>query len=207
MPKVAVYNKEGATVGEITLSEAVFGAEVNSGLLHEVVQMYLANQRQGTSDTKTRAEVAGGGRKPHRQKGTGRARAGSTRSPNWRHGGVAFGPHQRDYGWTMPKKARRVALRSALSAKVAAGDVIVIDAFDLDAPRTKDVITLLNNLNIAKKPFIVTGEQNVNIYKSTRNIPGANVNAARNLNVYEVLNAGKLVLTVDAIAKVEEVLG
>jgi large subunit ribosomal protein L4 len=207
MPKVAVYNKEGATVGEITLSEAVFGAEVNSGLLHEVVQMYLANQRQGTSDTKTRAEVAGGGRKPHRQKGTGRARAGSTRSPNWRHGGVAFGPHQRDYGWTMPKKARRVALRSALSAKFAAGDVIVIDSFELEAPRTKDVITLFNNLNIAKKPFIVTSEQNVNIYKSTRNIPGANVNAARNLNVYEVLNAGKLVLTVDAIAKVEEVLG
>ncbi len=207
MPKVAVYNREGATVGEITLSDAVFGAEVNQGLLHEVVQMYLANQRQGTSDTKTRSEVSGGGKKPWRQKGTGRARQGSTRAPHWRHGGVAFGPHPREFGWTMPKKARRAALRQALSAKVAAGDVIVLDSFDLAAPKTAEVATLLTKLNAAKKAFIVTGEQNVNVYKSARNIPGVNSNSARNLNVYEVLNGGKLVLTKDAVAKVEEVLG
>ena len=206
MPKVAVYNKEGATVGEITLSDAVFGAEVNPGLMHEVVQMYLANQRQGTSDTKTRSEVRGGGRKPWRQKGTGRARQGSTRAPHWRHGGVAFGPHPRKYGWTMNKKARRAALRSALSAKFAAGEVIVLESFELSIPRTKDVISLFKALGAEAKPFLVVGEQNEVIYKSTRNIPGANINGARNLNVYEVLNAGKLVLTKDAVAKVEEVL-
>lgn len=207
MPKVAVYNREGATVGEITLSDAVFGAEVNAGLMHEVVQMYLANQRQGNHDTKTRSEVRGGGKKPWRQKGTGRARAGSTRAPNWRHGGVAFGPHPRSYGWTMPKKARRVALRSALSAKLAAGDVIVIDSFDLAAPKTKEITALITALNAGKKAFVVTGEENTNVYKSARNIPGVNTNGARNLNVYEVLNATKLVLTRDAVAKVEEVLG
>jgi large subunit ribosomal protein L4 len=207
MPKVAVYNKEGATVGEITLSDAVFGAEVNTGLLHEVVQMYLANQRQGTSDTKTRAEVSGGGKKPWRQKGTGRARAGSTRAPNWRHGGVTFGPHPRSYGWTMPKKARRVALRSALSSKLEAGDLIVLDSFELETPKTKEVVALLKNLGAEGKAYLVLGEQNTVVYKSARNIAGVNTNAARNLNVYEVLNGGKVILTRDAVAKVEEVLG
>ena len=207
MPKVAVYSKEGATVGEITLSDAVFGAEVNSGLLHEVVQMYLANQRQGTSDTKTRAEVSGGGRKPWRQKGTGRARQGSIRSPQWRHGGIAFGPHPRKYGWTMPKKARRAALRQALSSKLANGELIVIDSFELEAPKTREVVALLKNLQVPGKVFIVTAEENTNVYKSARNIPGVRANAARNLNVYEVLASGKLVLTQDAVAKVEEVLG
>jgi large subunit ribosomal protein L4 len=207
MPKVAVYNKEGATVGEITLSDAVFGAEVNVGLMHEAVQMYLANQRQGTADTKTRAEVSGGGRKPWRQKGTGRARQGSIRAPHWRHGGVVFGPHPREFGWTMPKKARRAALRSALSAKFQAGDIIVVDQFDLEAPKTKEVATLLHNLKVEGKAFIVTADTNINVYKSARNIPGVNCNAAVNLNVYEVLNTGKLVFTRDAVAKVEEVLG
>ncbi|MFZ5816931.1 MAG: 50S ribosomal protein L4 [Bacillota bacterium] len=207
MPKVAVYNKEGATVGEITLSDAVFGAEVNPGLLHEVVQMYLANQRQGTADTKTRAEVAGGGRKPWRQKGTGRARQGSIRAPQWRHGGIVFGPHPRKFGWTMPKKARRVALRQALSSKLAAGDLIVVDSFDLEAPKTKEVAALLKALGAQGKAYLVTGTENVNVYKSARNIPGVRANAARNLNVYEVLAGGKLVLTKDAVAKVEEVLG
>jgi len=206
MPKVAVYNKEGATVGEITLSDAVFGAEVNVGLMHEAVQMYLANQRQGTADTKTRAEVSGGGKKPWRQKGTGRARQGSTRAPHWRHGGIVFGPHPRKYGWSMPKKARRAALRSALSAKVAAGDLIVLDELQMEAPKTKEIVTLLKNLNATSKAFIVTAEQDINVYKSARNIPGVNANGARNLNVYEVLNAGKLVMTRDAVAKVEEVL-
>ncbi|HEY3364610.1 MAG TPA: 50S ribosomal protein L4 [Symbiobacteriaceae bacterium] len=207
MPKVAVYNKEGATVGEITLSDAIFGAEVNPGLMHEVVQMYLANQRQGTSDTKTRAQVSGGGRKPWKQKGTGRARQGSTRSPQWRHGGVVFGPHPRPFGWSMPKKARRLALRGALSSKLAAGDLIVLDTFELEAPKTKEVAGLLQKLNVSGKAYLVLAGENVNVYKSARNIPGVNCNVARNLNVYEVLNAGKLVLTRDAVAKVEEVLG
>ena len=207
MPKVAVYNKEGATVGEITLSDAVFGAEVNPGLLHEAVQMYLANQRQGTHDTKTRGEVRGGGKKPWRQKGTGRARQGSIRAPQWRKGGTVFGPHPRDYGWKMPKKARRAALRQALSAKVKAGELIVVDSFDLEAPKTKEVVALLKNLKAEGKAFIVTAEENINVYKSARNIPGVRANAARNLNVYEVLASDKLVLTQDAVAKVEEVLG
>lgn len=207
MPKVAVYNKEGATVGEITLSDAVFGAEVNPGLLHEVVQMYLANQRQGTADTKTRAEVRGGGRKPWRQKGTGRARHGSIRSPLWRKGGVVFGPHPREFGWTMPKKARRAALRQALSAKVKNGELIVVDSFELEAPKTREVVTLLKNLKVDGSAFIVTAQEDTNIYKSARNIPGVRVNAARNLNAYEVLAASKLVFTQDAVAKVEEVLG
>ncbi len=207
MPNVAVYNKEGATVGEITLSDAVFGAEVNAGLMHEVVQMYLANQRQGTSDTKTRAEVSGGGKKPWRQKGTGRARQGSTRSPQWRHGGVVFGPHPRAFGWTMPKKARRAALRSALSAKLQAGDILVVDSFNLEAPKTKEVVALINNLKAGEKAFIVTAEPNLTVYKSARNIPGVNANGARNLNVYEVLFASKLIFTKDAVANIEEVLG
>lgn len=208
MPKVAVYNSEGATVGEITLSDAVFGAEVNTHLLHEAVQSYLANQRQGTSDTKTRSEVAGGGRKPWRQKGTGRARQGSIRAPHWRHGGVAFGPHPRDYGWSLPKKARRAALRQALSAKVAAGDLIVLESLELEAPKTKAVVLMLEKLDAAnRKAYIVTAAGSPVVYKSARNIPGVNSNAAANLNVYEVLNAGKLILTRDAVAKVEEVLG
>ncbi|MGE5674190.1 MAG: 50S ribosomal protein L4 [Mycobacterium leprae] len=207
MPKVAVLNKEGATVGEITLSDAVFAAEVNPGLLHEAVTMYLANQRQGTSDTKTRAEVSGGGRKPWKQKGTGRARQGSTRSPQWRHGGIVFGPHPREFGWSMPKKARRVALRGALSAKLAAGELVVLDSFEIEAPKTKEVTALLSNLGVTGKAYIVMPEQSTNVYKSARNIPGVNTNAARNLNVYEVLNGGKIILTRDAVAKVEEVLG
>ena len=207
MPKVAVYNKEGATVGEITLSDAVFGAEVNPGLLHEVVQMYLANKRQGTADTKTRAEVSGGGRKPWRQKGTGRARQGSIRAPQWRKGGIVFGPHPREYGWSMPKKARRAALRQALSAKVKSGELIVVDKFELEAPKTREVATLLKNLKVEGSAFIVTAQEDTNIYKSARNIPGVRVNAARNLNAYEVLAASKLVFTQDAVAKVEEVLG
>jgi len=206
MPKVAVYNKEGAAVGEIDLSDAVFGVEVNPHLLHEVVVMQLANRRQGTSDTKTRGEVSGGGKKPWRQKGTGRARQGSTRAPHWRHGGVVFGPHPRSYRFTMPKKARRAALKSALTSKLAAGDLIVVDEFVLEVPKTKDVINLLINLKVAGKALIVTGEGDVSVYKSARNVPGVNTAAARNINVYDVLNAGKLVLTKDAVTRVEEVL-
>jgi large subunit ribosomal protein L4 len=207
MPNVAVYNKDGATVGEITLSDAVFGQEVNPHLLHEVVQMHLANQRQGTHDTKNRSEVAGGGRKPWRQKGTGRARQGSIRAPQWRKGGVVFGPTPREHGWTMPKKARRVALRQALSAKVAAGDLIVLESFAIEAPRTREVATLLRNLNVGGKAYLIYGAENDPIiYKSTRNIPGAKAEAARNINVYDVLNGGKIVMLKDAVAKIEEVL-
>lgn len=206
MPKVAVYSKDGAAVGEIDLSDAVFGVEVNPHLLHEAVLMQLANRRQGTSDTKTRAEVSGGGRKPWRQKGTGRARQGSTRAPHWRHGGVVFGPHPRSYRITMPKKARRAALRGVLSSKLATGDLIVLDEFSLEAPKTKDVVALLKNLNVAGKALIVTTNGDPVIYRSARNIPGITTSAAQNINVYDVLATGKLVLTRDAIARVEEVL-
>ena len=207
MPKVAVYNKEGATVGEINLSDAVFGAEVNPGLLHEVVQMYLAKSAPGHRRHQDPGGGPGGGRKPWRQKGTGRARHGSIRSPLWRKGGVVFGPHPRSIGWTMPKKARRAALRQALSAKVKNGELIVVDKFELEAPKTREVVTLLKNLKVDGSAFIVTAQEDVNIYKSARNIPGVRVNAARNLNAYEVLAASKLVFTQDAVAKVEEVLG
>lgn len=204
--KVQLMNGTGAA-SELQVSDAVFAAAYNEPLVHQVVVAYQATGRQGTRKQKTRSEVRGGGRKPWRQKGTGRARQGSTRSPQWRHGGVAFGPAPRDHGWTMPKKARRAALRQALSAKVAAGDVIVLESFELEAPRTQAVATLLKVLNASKKAYIVTAEGSPNVYKSARNIPNVNSNAARNLNVYEVLNAGKLVLTRDAVAKVEEVLG
>lgn len=207
MPKVAVYNREGATVGEIDLSDAVFGVEVNPGLLHEVVLMQLANKRQGTAETLTRGEVRGGGRKPWRQKGTGRARQGSTRAPHWRHGGVVFGPHMRSFRFTMPKKARRAALRGALSGKVTAGELIVLDTLELAAPKTKDITALLQNLGAPKKALIVTSNGDTIVYKSARNIPGVLTSAAANLNVYDVLNSGKLVITRDAVAKVEEVLG
>ena len=206
MPKVAVYNKQGAAVGEIDLSDAVFGVEVNPHLLHEVVLMQLANRRQGTSDTKTRGEVRGGGRKPWRQKGTGRARQGSIRAPHWRHGGVVFGPHPRSYRLSMPKKARRAALRGALSSKLAAGDIIVLEEFALEVPRTKEVVALLKNLNVPGKALIVTSNGDPMVYRSARNIPGIMTSAAQNINVYDVLATGKLVLTRDAIARVEEVL-
>lgn len=205
MPKVALYNKEGAQVGDVELSEAVFGQEPNAHLLHEVVQIQLANARQGTSDTKTRAEVSGGGRKPWRQKGTGRARQGSTRSPQWRHGGIVFGPHPRSFRLAIPKKARRAAIRQALSAKVAAGELLVLDTLTLEAPKTREVATMLKNLKVEGKAMLVTAGHDAVVYKSARNIPGVETLAAANINVYQVLKAGKLVLTKDAVAKVEEV--
>lgn len=206
MPKVALYNIQGQTVGEIELSDAVFGAEVNEALLHSAVVRYLANQRQGTADTKTRSEVSGGGRKPWRQKGTGRARQGSIRAPHWRHGGVVFGPTPRDFRLEMPKKARRAALRSALSAKVNAGDLLVLDQLDIAEPKTKVVVQLLGNLKADRKALIVTPDGNVNVYKSARNIPGVNAAPATDLNVYQVLAHDKVVLTQDAVRRLEEVL-
>lgn len=206
MPKVAVYNLEGQQVGELELSDAVFAAPVNEALLHEAVVMYRANQRQGTADTKTRAEVAGGNKKPWRQKGTGRARHGSIRSPIWRKGGIVFGPHPRDFSYLMPKKARRAALRSALSAKVRDGEFIVVDQLALSEPKTKIVAEALKKLNAEKGALIVAADFDANVYLSARNIPGVAATAARNINVYDVLSHDRIVMTKDAVAKVEEAL-
>lgn len=206
MPKVAVYNIDGQQVGDMELSDAVFAAPVNEALLHDAVVMYRANQRQGTSDTKTRGEVAGGTKKPWRQKGTGRARAGNTRSPLWRHGGITFGPHPRSYAWSMPKKSRHAALRSALSAKVRDGEFIVVDQLTLTEPKTKIVAEALKKLNAPKGALIVAADFDANVYRSARNIPGVAATAARNINVYDVLSHDRIVMTKDAVAKVEEAL-
>lgn len=206
MPSVTVYNTDGQPVGEIELSQRVFGAEVNEALMHDAVVMYLANQRVGTASTKTRGEVSGGGRKPWRQKGIGRARHGSTRSPIWVGGGVVFGPKPRDWRQRMPKKARRQALRSALSAKVEAGDLVVLDQLSLPEPKTRLMAQVLKNLEL-EKALVVTPEPDATIQRSARNIPGVETGVARDLNIYQVLKYPKVVLTRDAVAAVEEVLG
>lgn len=206
MPKVALYNVSGKQVGDIDLKDDIFGAEINEAILHDVVVMQLANRRQGTADTKTRAEVSGGGKKPWRQKGTGRARHGSTRSPIWRTGGIVFGPHPRSYNYTMPKKVRRLAMKSALSSKVQKGNIIVLDELSLQQPKTKEMVEILNNLNIDRKALVVTAGVDANVIKSARNIPGVTPTFASGLNVYDILNHDKLVITKDAVSKVEEVL-
>lgn len=205
MPKAAVYNVDGEQVGEIELSDAVFGQPVNEAVLHEVVVMHLANRRRGTHDTKTRSEVRGGGRKPWRQKGTGRARHGSIRSPIWRGGGIVFGPHPRDYGYRVPKKVKRLALKSALAAKVGEGRILVLDALELSVPKTGEMARILNNLEAGDGALVVTAEKDVNIEKSTRNLPGVKSLEARRLNVYDLLAHPHLILTRDAVARVEEV--
>jgi len=205
MPKVAVYNMEGKQVGELELNDAIFGVEVNQDLMHKVVVSQLANRRQGTVATKNRSAVRGGGRKPWRQKGTGRARQGSIRSPQWVGGGVVFGPTQRDFSYRLPKKARRAALKSALSAKVASGNIVVLDELKLDVPKTKVIADMLKTLDV-QKPLVVTAEWDTNVELSTRNIPGAVVAKSMGLNVYDILNSQKLVITQDAISKLEEVL-
>ncbi len=207
MPVVALYNIMGEAVGEIQLSAAVFGAEINQSAIKQVVDMQLANRRSGTSNTKARGEVRGGGRKPWRQKGTGRARHGTIRSPIWRGGGITFGPKPRDYRFTVPKKLKRAALRSALSAKVKAAELLVLDELKLEQPKTKQVVELLKNLNIEKKALVVTGEPDQNVAKSTRNIPGVKSLTVSGLNVYDILLYDQLVITKDAVAMVEEVLG
>lgn len=207
MPEVAVYNMEGEQVGTVALSDRVFGVKPNHDLMHRYVVMYLANQRQGTAATKNRAAVRGGGRKPWRQKGTGRARHGSIRSPLWVGGGVVFGPQPRDYRQSMPKKARRAALRSALSAKAQAAQVVVVDELTFAEPKTRAMVSVLGNLNVDGKALVVTGERDRNVYLSARNIPGVNSAAALDLNAYEVLNHDYLVLTKGALEKIEEVLG
>ncbi|MCL6589172.1 MAG: 50S ribosomal protein L4 [Firmicutes bacterium] len=205
MPTIPVYNTQGSKVGEIALNDQIFSVKVNKALLHEAVIMQLASRRQGTVAVKTRSMVSGGGKKPWRQKGTGQARHGSRRSPIWKGGGIVFGPMPRDYDYKLPKKARRLALKSALSAKVEAGEFIVVDQFNITEPKTKTMVAILDNLK-ANKPLIVTAGQEENLWKSSRNIPGVTALDAEGLNVYDILAHDHLVITKDAVAKVEEAL-
>ena len=205
MPKVALYNMEGANVGEIELSDAIFASEVNKNVLHQVVVNYLANQRQGTQSTKTRTEVRGGGIKPWRQKGTGRARQGSIRSPQWTGGGVALGPKPRDYRFSLNKKVRKLAFKSALAAKAQADEIIVIDGLKMEEIKTAKIAAMLKALNV-EKALIVTAENDTNIYKSARNIKNVSVSYVDVLNTYEILKHDKFVVAKEAIAKIEEVL-
>ena len=205
MPKVAVYNVQGAQVGEIELNDEIFGIEPNESVVHEAVVMQLASLRRGTHSTKTRAEVRGGGRKPWRQKGTGRARAGTFSSPLWRKGGIFFGTKPRDYAYSIPRKKRRLAIKSVLSSKVNKGDLIVLDSLALAAPKTKEMVQVLNNLKVDKKALIVTVDNEANVERSARNIAGVKPLAADGINVYDLLKHDKLIITKDAIAKVEEV--
>ena len=205
MPKVSLLNVSGEQVGEIELSDAVFGIEVNEHVLYEAVKNQLANKRQGTQSAKTRAEVRGGGRKPWRQKGTGRARQGSIRAPQWVGGGIVFAPKPRDYSYKLPKKVRRLAMKSALSSKVADQEIIVLDSLSLEAPKTKDMINILDNIKAAKKALVVTVESDKNVIKSSNNIPGVETSTVNTLNVYDLLNYDSLVITQEAVKKVEEV--
>ncbi len=205
MPNIKVVNKAGEQVSEIALSDAIFAIEPNTSVMHIAVVNYLANQRQGTQSTLTRSEVSGGGKKPWRQKGTGRARQGSTRAPQWYHGGVALGPKPRSYRFTINKKVRRLAMKSALSAKLAADELIVLDSFELEAIKTKEVAKTLSAIEAGKKALIVLPEKDDVIYKSARNIAGVKVSLVSTLNVYDMLNCSKIVLLKDAVAKIEEV--
>lgn len=205
MPKVAVFNMQGQQVGEIELDEQIFGIEPNKSVLHDAVVMQTASWRLGTASAKTRAEVSGGGKKPWRQKGTGRARAGSSRSPIWRKGGVAFPPIPRDYSYKLPKKVRRLALKSALSVKVMDGDIIVLDTLDFTVPKTKDMLAVLKALNISAKALVVTSGDNTNVELSARNIVGIKPVEALGINVYDVLAHDKLIITKDAVNQVQEV--
>ena len=200
-----VYNMSGEQVGEIELSEAVFGINPNQSVVHDVVKNHLANKRQGTQSALTRAEVSGGGRKPWRQKGTGRARQGSTRAPQWTHGGIVFAPKPRDYSYTLNKKARRLALKSVLSAKAAEANIVVIDEIKMDAPKTKEFAAFLNAVGVNGKALVVTAAMDANIVKSGRNIPGCEVTFANLLNVYDIVNAEKLVVDKAALQTIEEV--
>ena len=205
MPNVKVYDMAGKDVGKITLSDVIFGAEVNGAVLHAAVRAYLMNQRQGTQSTLTRTEVSGGGKKPWRQKGTGRARQGSTRAPQWTHGGVALGPKPRDYRLSMNKKQKRAALYSALSAKVAAGDLIVVDSIKTEGYSTKTMAAMLNALGATRKALIVLPEVENTVIKSCANIPGVVTAQYNTVNVYDILNADKFIIAKDAVAKLEEV--
>ncbi|KIL72086.1 50S ribosomal protein L4 [Bacillus badius] len=206
MPKVTLLNQNGAEVGEIELNDSVFGIEPNQHVLFEAVMMQRASLRQGTSKVKNRSEVRGGGRKPWRQKGTGRARQGSIRSPQWRGGGTVFGPVPRSYSYKLPKKVRRLAIKSALSSKVAEQNIIVLEALSFDAPKTKEFASVLKNLSVNSKALIVTEALNENVALSARNIPGVTVVDANGVSVLDVLGHEKLIITKAAVEKVEEVL-
>lgn len=204
MPTVGLFNKEGNKIGDIQLNETIFAAEVNADAMHQVVVALLANKRQGTQSAKTRAEVRGGGIKPWRQKGTGRARQGSIRAPQWIKGGVVFAPKPRDYRMSIPKSMRRVAMLSALTSKVQNDEMVVLDSLTLEAPKTKEVVKMLNAFN-AKKTLIITAEANETVYKSARNIEGVAVLPVNNINVYDLLKYPKVIMTKDAVSKIEEV--
>ena len=205
MAKVSVYNIEGKVVGDMELNDAVFGVEVNTHLVHQAVVLQLANKRQGTQSAKTRSEVSGGGRKPWRQKGTGHARQGSIRAPQWTHGGVALGPKPRDYSYTLNKKVRRLAMKSALSSKVQNENLIVIDALNMDGFKTKTIVNMLKALNVDGKALIVTAEADQKVVKSAANIPGVKTAAVNTLNVYDILNHDKFIVVKNAVGKIEEV--
>ena len=205
MSTIKVLNMAGAEVGTVELNDSIFGSEPNQAVVHEVVKNHLANCRQGTQSALTRAEVSGGGIKPWRQKGTGRARQGSTRAPQWTHGGIVFAPKPRDYSYTLNKKVKRLALKSVLSAKAAAGNIVVIDSIKMDAIKTKTFVKFLNDVNAAKKPLVVTAEADELVVKSGRNVPGCQVTFANVINVYDILMAEKLVVDQTALAKIEEV--
>ena len=205
MPNVSVFDVNGKKVSDLTLADSVFGIEPNTSAMHLAVVNYLANQRQGTQSTLTRSEVSGGGKKPWRQKGTGRARQGSTRSPQGYHGGIAHGPKPRSYRFTINKKVRRLAMKSALSAKVAAEEMIVLDSLKLEAIKTKEVVKVLSALETGKKTLIVLPEKDDVIYRSARNIAGVKVSLVNTLNVYDILNCNSIVVLKDAVTKIEEV--
>lgn len=205
MAKLAVLDKTGKKVSDIELKDEIFAIEPNKSAMHLVVVNYLANQRQGTQSTLTRSEVSGGGKKPWKQKGTGRARQGSTRAPQWTHGGIALGPKPRDYGFDVNKKVRRLAMKSALSSKVAADEMIVVDDLSMDAIKTKEMANILSAVKAGKKTLIVLPEKNDVLYKSARNIEGTNVSLVNTLNVYDILNCNTIVVLKDAVAKIEEV--
>ena len=205
MHKVNVYNMSGDIVEEIALSEDIFGIEINEHVVWEVVRNQLANKRQGTQSAKTRAEVRGGGRKPWRQKGTGRARQGSKNSPQWKGGGVVFAPKPRDYSYSVPKKVKRLALKSVLTSKVQENEIIVVDEIKFDSPKTKEMVSLLTKLNADKKALIVMGEKDLNVIKSANNIPNVATALVNTINVYDILKYNSFIITKDAVRKVEEV--
>ena len=205
MPKVAVLDMAGKEVGSIDLSEAVFGIEPNKSVMLHMVKNYLASQRQGTQSALTRAEVSGGGKKPWRQKGTGHARQGSTRAPQWTHGGIVFAPKPRDYSYTVNKKVRRLAMKSAFSAKVAGNEMVVIDAITMDGYKTKTIAAMLKAVGAEKKALIVLPEVNEKVIASAANIPGVKTAQVNTLNVYDILNADMFIVAKDAVAKIEEV--
>ena len=205
MPNVSVFDMNGKKVSDLALAESVFGIEPNSYAMHLCVVNYLANQRQGTQSTRTRSEVSGGGKKPWKQKGTGRARQGSTRAPQWTHGGIAHGPKPREYGFSINKKVRRLAMKSAFSSKVAAEELVVLDDLKLDAIKTKEVVKVLTALETGKKVLLVLPENNDVLYRSARNIDGVKVSTVNTLNVYDILNCDTMLVLKDSVAKIEEV--